>query len=84
MPFGARSCGDGAAYGGWIGVHVNALAFLGGVPKLIVCDNLKAGVTTACRYEPGLNRTYQDLAAHYGCSILPTQVRKSQRISAPI
>ena len=60
----------------WIGAHVNALAFLGGVPKLIVCDNLKAGVTTACRYEPGLNRTYQDLAAHYGCSILPTRVRK--------
>ena len=31
----------------WIGAHVNALAFLGGVPKAIVCDNLKAGVTTA-------------------------------------
>ncbi len=60
----------------WIGAHVNALAFLGGVPKLVVCDNLKAGVTTACRYEPGINRTYQDLAAHHGCSILPTRVRK--------
>ena len=60
----------------WIGAHVHALAFIGGVPKLIVCDNLKAGVTTACRYEPGINRTYQDLAAHYGCSILPTRVRK--------
>jgi hypothetical protein len=42
----------------WIGAHVNALAFLGGVPKAIVCDNLKAGVTTASRYEPGVNRTY--------------------------
>ena len=60
----------------WIGAHVHALAFIGGVPKLIVCDNLKAGVTTACRYEPGINRTYQDLAAHYGCSILPTRIRK--------
>lgn len=39
----------------WIGAHVNALAFLGGVPKAIVCDNLKAGVTTASRYEPGAN-----------------------------
>ena len=53
----------------WIGAHVNALAFLGGVPKAIVCDNLKAGVTAASRYEPGINRTYQDLAAHYGTAI---------------
>lgn len=60
----------------WIGLHVNALAFFGGVPKLLVCDNLKAGVTAACRYEPGINRTYQDLASHYGTSILPTRVRK--------
>ena len=43
---------------------------------LVVCDNLKAGVTAACRYEPGINRTYQDLATHYGTTILPTRVRK--------
>ena len=60
----------------WIGAHVNALAFLGGVPKAIVCDNLKAGVTTASRYEPGENRTYQDLATHYGTTIMPTRPRK--------
>ena len=60
----------------WIGAHVNALAFLGGVPKALVCDNLKAGVTTASRYEPGVNRTYQDLAAHYGTTIMPTRPRK--------
>jgi transposase len=60
----------------WIGAHVNALAFLGGVPKAIVCDNLKAGVTTASRYEPGVNRTYQELAAHYGTTIMPTRPRK--------
>lgn len=60
----------------WIGAHGNALAFLGGAPKLLVCDNLKAGVTTACRYEPGINRTYQEFAGHYGCSILPTRIRK--------
>ena len=60
----------------WIGAHVDALAFLGGVPKLIVCDNLKAGVTAACRYEPGINRTYQDMATHYGASILPARVRR--------
>ena len=46
------------------------------MPKLIVCDNLKAGVTAACRYEPGINRTYQDMAAHYGTAILPARVRR--------
>ena len=60
----------------WIGAHVNALAFLGGVPRAIVCDNLKAGVTTASRYEPGVNRTYVDLAGHYGTAIVPTRPRK--------
>ncbi len=50
----------------WIGCHANALGFFGGVSRQIVCDNLKAGVTAACRYEPGLNRTYQEMAAHYG------------------
>ena len=60
----------------WIGAHVDALAFLGGVPKALVCDNLKAGVTVASRYEPGVNRTYQDLAAHYGTTIMPARPRK--------
>lgn len=60
----------------WIGSHVNALTALGGVPKAVVCDNLKAGVTRPSRYEPGINRTYQDLATHYGFVVLPTRVRK--------
>jgi transposase len=60
----------------WIGAHVDALSAIGGVPKAIVCDNLKAGVTATCRYEPGINRTYQDLAEHYGTAILPTRPRK--------
>ena len=47
-----------------------------GCRGLVVCDNLKAGVTAACRYEPGINRTYQDLATHYGTTILPTRLRK--------
>jgi transposase len=62
--------------GDWIGSHVNVLAALGGVPKAVVCDNLKAGVTKPSRYEPGINRTYQDLADHYGFVVLPTRVRK--------
>ena len=60
----------------WIGAHVRALAFLGGVPRQIVPDNLKAGVTKANWYEPTLNRTYQDFAAHYGTAILPARPRK--------
>ncbi len=60
----------------WVGAHVNALSFLGGVPRLLVCDNLRAGVTAACRYEPGINRTYQELATHYGTAVLPTRVRR--------
>jgi len=60
----------------WIGAHVNALAAIGGVPKALVPDNLKAGVTRPSRYEPGINRTYQDLADHYGCVVLPTRVMK--------
>jgi transposase len=55
---------------------VDALSFLGGVPKALVCDNLKAGVTAASRYEPGVNRTYQDLAAHYGTTVMPARSRK--------
>jgi transposase len=60
----------------WIGAHVDALNTIGGVPKAIVCDNLKAGVTAVCRYEPGINRTYQELAEHYDTAILPTRPRK--------
>ena len=60
----------------WIGAHVNALAVIGGVPKALVPDNLKAGITKPSRYEPGINRTYQDLADHYGCVVLPARVMK--------
>lgn len=60
----------------WIGAHVRALAFLGGVPRQIVPDNLRTGVLRANWYEPGINPTYRDLAAHYGTAILPTRVRR--------
>ena len=58
----------------WIGAHVNALVFIGGVPKAAVPDNLKAGITKPSRYEPGINRTYQDLADHYGFVVLPARI----------
>jgi transposase len=60
----------------WLACHVNTFAFIGGAARQLVCDNLKAGVTATCRYEPGINRSYQDLAAHYGTAVVPTRVRK--------
>jgi transposase len=59
----------------WIGVHVRAFSFFGGAPEILVPDNLKAGVTKACRYEPDVNQTYADMAAYYGCAVIPTRVR---------
>jgi transposase len=60
----------------WIGSHVRALAFMGGVPAQLVPDNPKVGVDRANWYEPGLNRTYLDLATHYQTAILPARPRK--------
>jgi len=60
----------------WVGAHVRCFASLGGVPRQLVSDNLKAAVTRPCRYEPGLNPTFQELAEHYAVAILPARVRK--------
>jgi transposase len=60
----------------WIGAHVNMFAAIGGVAQALVPDNLKAGITKPSRYEPGINRTYQDLADHYDCIVLPTRIVK--------
>lgn len=57
----------------WIGSHTRMLAYFGGVPALIVPDNLKAGVRRACYYAPDVNPTYQDFAVHYGTAILPAR-----------
>ena len=60
----------------WIGSHGRALAWFGGVPAQIVSDNLKAGVTKACFYEPAVNRTYADMAAHYDTAVVPARPYK--------
>lgn len=60
----------------WIGGHVRAMLFFGGVTQIIVPDNLKQGVKSPCWYDPDLNQTYLDLAQHYGIAILPARVRK--------
>ena len=59
--------------GCWIGAHVRAFEFYGAAPALLVPDNLRSGVTSAHRYEPLLNRTYAEMAAHYGSAILPAR-----------
>ena len=56
--------------------HVAAFDYCGGTPALLVCDNLKTGVTRPDRHEPEINHDYAELAEHYGCSVLPARVRK--------
>jgi transposase len=60
----------------WVGCHIRAFAYFGGVKELVVPDNLKAGVTRAHRYAPDTNPTYADVARHYGFSILPARPRR--------
>jgi transposase len=60
----------------WLGAHMHAWDFFGGVTAVTVPDNLKAGVSRACAYEPELNPAYAELAEHYDTVVLPTRVRK--------
>jgi transposase len=60
----------------WIGSHIRCFAFLGGVPRIVVPDNLKSGVTSPSRYEPDINPTYLKLANHYGVAVVPARVRR--------
>ena len=60
----------------WIGAQRRALEYFGCAPRVLVPDNLKSGVSKACKYEPELNPTYADMAEHYGCAVLPARPRK--------
>lgn len=60
----------------WLGSHARTFTHLGGVPRLIVPDNLRSGVSRACRYDPDINPSYQQLSAHYGVAIMPARPRK--------
>jgi transposase len=57
----------------WIGAHVRMFRFFGGLPRLIVPDNLKSGVNKPSFYDPEINRSYAKMAAHYGVGILPAR-----------
>jgi transposase len=60
----------------WISAHVAAFEYFGVLPRIVVCDNLRSGVTKAHRYEPEVNATYQEMAAHYKVAIIPTRSYK--------
>ncbi|KAF0194480.1 MAG: transposase [Bacillota bacterium] len=60
----------------WIAAHVNAYKFFGGVTRMLVPDNLKTGVQRASWYNPVINRSYQEMAEHYGTAIMPARVRR--------
>jgi len=60
----------------WIAGQICALNYFGGVPRAIVCDNLKAGVVKALWFEPTLNQTFAAMAEHYDTTILPTRSRR--------
>jgi transposase len=62
----------------WIASHVRAFEYFGGVTEVVVPDQLKAGVTRPCRYEPGIQRTYEEMAGHYGTAIAPARPGKSR------
>jgi hypothetical protein len=60
----------------WTQCHIEAFAFFGGVPRRLVSDNLKTGVIKADIYDPLINRSYGELAAHYDCLIDPARSLK--------
>ena len=62
----------------WVISHVRTFEFWGGVTELVIPDNEKAGVRKASRYGPDLNPTYQELATHYGTTVLPARPRSPQ------
>ena len=60
----------------FVSSHERAFAYFGGVPEIVVPDQLKSGVVIACRYEPTIQRTYGHMARHYGTAIVPARPYK--------
>jgi transposase len=63
----------------WIGSHTRAVEYWNGVTAIVVPDQLKSGVTRACRYEPQVQRTWGEWAQHYDCVIIPARPKKATR-----
>lgn len=60
----------------WVDGHVQAFAFFGGAPRLLVPDNPKVAIVKACLYDPQVGRAYGELAAHYDTAVLPARPRR--------
>lgn len=60
----------------WINAHIRAFEHFKGIPRMIIPDNLRTGISRACRYEPDINPTYHDLASYYGTFVIPARVRR--------
>lgn len=73
----AEACDD-MKLENWINSHVHAYNYFGGVTRLLVPDNLKAGITKNTRSETVLNRTYQEMSEYYNTAIVPARVRHPQ------
>ena len=63
--------------GDWIDAHARAFAYFGGAARLLVPDNPKTAVIKASQYDPQVNRTYAEMAAHYDTAVLPARPRLS-------
>jgi transposase len=57
----------------WVAAHTRMLEYFGGASEIWVPDQLKSAITQPCRYEAGVNRSYQDLAHHYGAVVVPAR-----------
>jgi transposase len=57
----------------WVTAHVHTFEALGGVPEIVVCDNLRSGATRPHRYEPDVNATFAEMAAHYQVAVMPAR-----------
>ena len=78
------STSAGAQFGQLVGGPVGErkriyVAYFGGTTEAYVCDQLRAGVTTPCRYEPGVQRTYEEWARHHGAVVLPARAVRLDR-----
>jgi len=67
----------------WVAAHVHTFEHLGGCPAIVVSDNLRSGVTKAHRYEPDVNATFAEMAAHYGVAIIPARPYKLRNPAIP-
>ena len=60
----------------WISAHVHAMEYFGGVAQVIIPDQLRSGVSVPHRSEPEIQRTYLEMARHFGAVVIPARPRK--------